>query len=197
MNSNPLVTLSARHKTKIVVQIAVALVLLMLVSRAFGFSILSIEANRDSDNSVVVTMDCEIELSQDVIEALHSNIPITIATNIKIYRVRDNIWDKLIDEYESQDEIAYRSLYRAYRLASPVPGISANFLSLGRVLKAMCEQRAHRIVLDNAQFDANEKYHGRAKIALDRSTLPSVMRLPVFFKNAWHLQSDRVQFDIQ
>ena len=197
MNSNTLVTLSARRKTKLVVQIAVVLVLFMLVSRAFGFSILSIEANRDSDNSVVVTMDCEIELSKDVIEALQSNIPITISTNIKIYQVRDNIWDKLINEYESHDEIAYRSLYRAYRLASQDPGINDNFLSLGRVLKAMCEQRTHRIVLDSAQFDANEKYRGRANIALDRSTLPSVMRLPVFFKNSWHLQSDRVQFDIQ
>lgn len=186
-----------RFSTPVVFQLATTLVLLAFVTSAFGFSISSVEAIREADDSIVVAMDCNIELSPDVVEALESNIPITILTNIKLYRVRANLWDKLIHEFEIQDEIAYRSLYRTYRVSSTDTNISADYTSLERVLNALGNRRIHQLVLSDGQLDPNDGYRGKVKILLDRSTLPSVMRVPVFFKNSWRLQSTPVRFDIQ
>ncbi len=181
----------------VALQLVAMMVLWTIGTSAFGFSISAVEANHDAQNSVVVAVDCDLQLSPEVIEALESNIPITIMTNIKLYQVRDNLWDKLIFEYEVQDEITYRSLYRAYRLSSEDVSINADYPSLARVLNALCSSRIHQLVLNDGQLDSSTGYRGKVKILLDRSALPSVMRLPVFFKNAWRLQSTPFRFDIQ
>ncbi len=176
---------------------AAIVVLWATVSSAFGFSISSVEATRDADNNVLVEMNFDVELTQDVIHALESSIPITVLTNIKIYRVRTTIWDQFVDEYDFRDKIVYRSLYGAYRLNTSDPDINGDYPSLESILEALGEKRTHQLALNDEQSESDEDYRGKVKITLDRSALPSVMRLPVFFKKSWRLQSNRVAFDIQ
>ena len=164
---------------------------------AFGFSILSVDATRDSEVSVAANVTAEIEFTPTVIEALESSIPITIRTNIKVYRVRKNMWDQLVCEYDSRDEVSYRSLYRTYRMRMRGSNIVREYDSLDEALGAIGDGRLHNLVLENAQFDSEETYIGKVRISLDRTALPSVMRVPVFFKNSWRLQSDRFEFDVK
>ncbi len=178
-------------------RLALGLFLWMLAAPSFGFSILTIEAQRESETRLMVAVESEIELTADVIEALESSIPITIQTTIKLYRVRNNLWDKLIHESEFQVEIAYQSLYRTYRLKSTDPNFVDDYPTLDRVLESLGERRTYRVDLEDDRFHPDQNYVGKIKISLDRSALPSVMRLPVFFKNSWHLQSSQIKFDIQ
>ncbi len=171
--------------------------LCMMASPSFGFSIVSTEAVRDSDTLVTVVVDSQIELSEDVLEAFKSSIPITIQTTIKIYQVRNNFWDKLIHEYVTRDVLSYRSLYRDYLLKSADRNVNGGYTSLEAMLEALGRQRTHRVELAENTLHADGSYVGKVRISIDRSELPSVMRLPVFFNDAWRLKSERVKFDIK
>ncbi len=172
-------------------------VLCMTVSPSFGFSIVSTEALRDSDSMVTVVVDSRIELSDDVVEALNSSIPITVQTTIKIYQVRNNFWDKNIYEFVTRDVISYRSLYRDYLLKSTDRNVNGGYTSLEAMLEALGRQRTYQVELTEANLNRDRSYVGRVRISIDRSALPSVMRLPVFFNDAWRLKSERVKFDIK
>lgn len=172
-------------------------VICMAVSPSFGFSIVSTEALRDSDTMVTVVVDSRIELSEDVVEALNSSIPITVQTTIKIYQVRKNLWDKHIYEYVTRDVLSYRSLYRDYLLKSADRNVNGGYTSLEAMLEALGRQRTYQVELAEDTLHTERSYVGRVRISIDRSALPSVMRLPVFFNDAWRLKSERVKFDIK
>ena len=171
--------------------------LCMTASPSFGFSIVSTEALRDSDTLVTVVVDSQIELSEDVLEAFKSSIPITIQTTIKIYQVRNNLWDKLIHEYVTRDVLSYRSLYRDYLLKSADRNVNGGYTSLEAMLEALGRHRTHQVELAEDTLHSDRSYVGKVRISIDRSALPSVMRLPVFFNDAWRLKSERVKFDIK
>lgn len=158
---------------------------------------MSTEALRDSETSVTVVVDSRIELSEDVFEALKSNIPITVQTTIKFYQVRNNFWDKLIYEYITRDVLSYRSLYRDYLLESADRNVNGGYTSLEAMLEALGRQRTHQVELAGNTLHTNRFYVGKVRISIDRSALPSVMRLPVFFNDDWRLKSERVKFDIK
>ncbi len=162
-----------------------------------GFTVSSVEARLESPKRLSVGVQSAIELSADVIQALESSIPITIETTIKIYRVRAKLWDKLVYEAIVRDEISYRSLYRTYQLRTADPNIRDEFQSLDRLLSAIGQQRVHQVDLEVGSFDPQESYVGKIKVALDRSKLPSVMRIPVTFKKSWRLKSDWVEFKVE
>ena len=163
----------------------------------FGYEIESVDASQISENMALVEVSYQIDLSQDVIEALESSIPITILTRIRIYRKRTNLWDKLIHEHEAKDEITYRSLYRVYHLRGSDRTTNGDYQSLDRILESIGRQRNYRLTLPEGSFDPEKSYVGKIRISLDRSSLPSAMRLPVFFKNSWRLQTETVKFEIK
>ncbi len=171
--------------------------LCVMASPSFGFTIISTEALRDSESLVTVVVDSQIELSEDVLEAFKSSIPITIQTTIKIYQVRNNFWDKLIHEYVTRDVLSYRSLYRDYLLKSADRNVNGDYTSLEALLAALGSKRTYQVELAEDTLHADSSYVGKVRISIDRSALPSVMRLPVFFNDAWRLKSERVKFDIK
>ncbi len=180
-----------------ITRIITLFVLCTTVSPSFGFSILSTEALRDSDSMVTVVVDSRIEFSEDVVEALNSSIPITVQTTIKIYQVRNNFWDKNIYEYVTRDVLSYRSLYRDYLLKSADRNVNGGYTSLEAMLEALGRQRTYQVELAEDTLLSDRSYVGRVRISIDRSALPSVMRLPVFFNDAWRLKSERVKFDVK
>ena len=171
--------------------------LCMTASPSFLFSIMSAEASRDSDTSVTVVVDCQIEFSEDVLEAFKSRIPITIQTTIKIYQVRKNLWDKLIHEYVTRDVLSSSSLYLNYFLKSADRNVNGSYTSLEAMLEALGMHRTHQIELAENTLHADRSYVGKVRISIDRSALPFVMQLPVFFNHAWRLKSEQVKFNIQ
>ena len=185
-------------RTRLMVSRVGAVLLLWAISLpSFGYEIESVDASQISENMALVEVNFQIDFSQDVIEALESSIPITILTRIRIYRKRANLWDKLIHEHEVKDEIIYRSLYRVYRLTGSDHTIDGDYLSLDRILESIGRQRNYQLTLPEGKFDPNENYIGKIRISLDRSSLPSAMRLPVFFKNSWRLQTETARFEIK
>ncbi len=178
-------------------QLTLVTALLVLGSPCYGFSISSIEAQLESHQQLKVTVQAKIELSPAIIQALEASIPIKIQTTISIYRVRKRIWDKQIHEYVAHDEIRYRSLYRTYQLKTTDANINGEYQSIDRLLEVLGQRRTHLVALNDGELDPEASYVGKFRIKVARSELPSVMRIPVFFKSSWRLKSRKVAFDIQ
>ena len=164
-------------------------------SALFGFNIS--ETNARWENSAIqVTVNAEIELSQDVIDAI-ANFPITITTRIKIYRERNNYWDDLIVEFEVDDVISYRSTYQIYQLKSLDERISGTYKTLEDALKALRKTRVFEIAVAEEVLTDGESYRGKCKVFLRQSKLPSLLRKRVFFQKSWRLGSSWKLFNLQ
>ncbi len=164
-------------------------ILLVFASLVYGFSFDSIEVRQTSDKDVEVTVSTELLLTDEVGRALRSNIPITITSKIKIYRVRKNIWDDLIGHYEISDQIRFESLYQHYRVASPDVELSGAFPSIGEALDRIGKNRKYQGISVNEPFNAEETYRCKVKITLDRSSLPPVLKMMAFIGDAWRLST--------
>ena len=174
---------------KSVLAITLFAIFLVFASLVYGFSLDSIEVRQTSDKDVEVTVSTNLLLTDEVDRALRSNIPITITSKIKIYRVRENIWDDLIGQYEISDQIRFESLYQHYRVTSPDVDLSGAFPSVGEALDRIGKNRKYQGISVNEPFDTEETYRCKVKISLDRSSLPSVLKMMAFIGDAWRLST--------
>ena len=163
----------------------------------FGFNI-SETSTRWKDSAIQVTVSTDIELSQDVIDAISiENFTITITTQIKIYRERENYWDDLIAEFEIDDAISYRSTYHTYQVTSSDERVSGRYKTLKNAVKALEKTRVFEIAVAKEVLTEGESYRGKCKVFLRHSKLHSLLRKRVFFKKSWRLGSGWKQFNLQ
>ena len=179
---------------------SIATLALLLVTGAYSSALFGFEISETSarweGSAIQVTVNADIELSQDAIDAI-ANFPITITTRIKIYHERKNYWDDLIVEFEVDDAISYRSTYKTYQLTSSDERISGTYETLEDLLKALGKTRVFEIAVAKEALTDGESYHGKCKVFLRHSKLPSLLRKHVFFKKSWRLGSSWKQFDLQ
>ncbi len=194
---NPVSTM--RQMSSIRKKASVATLVLLLVTGAYSSALFGFEISETSarweDSAIQVTVNADIELSQDVIDAI-ANFPITITTRIKIYRERKNYWDDLIVEFEIDDAISYRSTYQIYQVTSSDERVSGTYKTLENALKALGKTRVFEIALAKEELADGESYRGKCKVFLRHSKLPSLLRKRAFFKKSWRLGSGWKQFDL-
>ena len=194
----PVITM--RQMSSIRKKASVATLALLVVTGAYSSSLFGFEISETSarweDNAIQVTVNADIKLSQDAIDAI-ANFPITITTRIKIYRERNNYWDDLIVEFEFDDAISYRSTYQNYQVTSSDERVNGTYKTLENVLKALGKTRVFEMALTKEELADGESYRGKCKVFLRHSKLPSLLRKRVFFKKSWRLGSSWKQFDLQ
>ena len=188
-----------RQMSSIRKKASVAARVLVLITGAYSSALFGFEISETSarweDSAIQVTVNADIELSQDAIDAI-ANFPITITTRIKIYRERKNYWDDLIGEFEIDDAISYRSTYQTYQVTSSDERVSGTYQTLEDALKALGKTRVFEIALAKEEMADGESYRGKCKVFLQHSKLPSLVRKRVFFKASWRLGSGWKQFDL-
>ncbi len=191
----PMRQMSSIRKKASVATLALLVVTGAYSSASFGFEISETNA-RLEDNAIQVTVNADIKLSQDAIDAI-ANFPITITTRIKIYRERNNYWDDLIVEFEIDDAISYRSTYQNYQVTSSDEQVSGTYKTLENALKAFGKTRVFEIALTKEELADGESYRGKCKVFLRHSKLPLLLRKRVFFQKSWRLGSSWKLFNLQ
>ena len=163
----------------------------------FGFYISETSA-RWEDSAIQATVNTDIELSQDVIDAITiENFTITITTHLIIYRERKFYWDDLIVEFEFDDAISYRNTYHTYQVTSSDERVSGTYKTLENALKALGKTRVFEIAVAKEVLTEGGSYRGKCKVFLRHSKLHSLLRKRVFFKKSWRLGSSWKQFNLQ
>ena len=120
-----------------------------------------------------------------VVEALNHGVTLHIRVAIHVSRP----WELLISDERTRNhrfEIRYLPLIRHYELTDLKTGEQASFPRLSMVLDALAQPHWMDTRF-TAEQERGRQWRMRARIDIDRTRLPSPMRLPVWFDRNWSL----------
>ena len=164
--------------------------------QASGISIVDVENTLES-NALEITANVDLQLSEEVEAALRASFPISISTEIKIYRVRKYLFDERIGHFQVFEQIYYDTLSRKFIVTSENPDVAGNYTSLESALRSLGGIRKYSFAIPSLKESASNRIRGKVRVALDRSALPSVLRVAAYIKESWYLQSGWFEFEIQ
>jgi hypothetical protein len=140
------------------------------------------------NNELYLAVGLDWGPSPGVVEALEHGVavPLRITTRVaRYYR-----WFAIVDEDRHHRlEIRYLPLVRSYQLHDLASGRQQNFPRLAMLAEALREPRRWPTGLDSAAAQAHA-WQVQLRAELDRSRLPSPMRIPVWFDPQWRVVSD-------
>jgi len=123
-----------------------------------------------------------------VVEALEHGVAVPLRITTRVARYHG--WVAIVDEDRFHRlEIRYLPLVRSYQLNDLASGRQQNFPRLGMLTSALRERRRWPTGLDREAADARP-WQVQLRAELDRSRLPSPMRIPVWFDPEWRVVSD-------
>lgn len=127
----------------------------------------------------------DLEPSPAMLEALERGVSITFLVALRASS--GEVWLPGLDERRRHRfRISYLPLSRHYQLSDLHNDTRATFPRLNMLIRALRDPRSWSIPLEGGEAVSLV----RARIRLDRTRLPSPMRLPTWFEAQWHLDSD-------
>ena len=125
--------------------------------------------------------------SPAVVEALEHGVVVPLRITTRVARYYG--WFAIVDEDRYHRlEIRYLPLVRSYQLHDVASGQQQSFPRLSMLKAALREVRRWPTGLDRAAANARP-WQVQMRAELERSRLPSPMRIPVWFDPQWRLAS--------
>ncbi len=159
------------------------------------FSIRNIEAEWQ-DNVYLISADIDAPLSSQVVEALHKGVVLTIVINIELTRRRKYWLNEDVAILEQRYQLRYYALTDHYVLTNLNSGVQNSFSSLQTVLGEL-ESINNLPILDRKLLSASERYLTRMRVRLDLEALPAPLRVLVYFRSSWHLESEWYEWKLK
>lgn len=152
----------------------------------WGLSLVQPEL-RWEDDRLEIEAALAVDLSPAAIEALEHGVPLTLLISTRARRDRPGVPSRSVMHRHAL-ELRYLPLSRHWQVTDLETGIDLNFPRLWMLTAALGEQRRFTTGLDRDALD-DHAWRVRIRAELDRSALPSPMRLPAWFSNEWRLSS--------
>ncbi|WP_181918407.1 MULTISPECIES: DUF4390 domain-containing protein [unclassified Wenzhouxiangella] len=138
-----------------------------------------------TEEGLEVVAGVDLDPSPAMLEALERGVSITFLVALRASS--GEIWLPGLDERRRHRfRISYLPLSRHYQLDDLHNATRATYPRLNMLIQALREPRSWSIPLAPDETASLV----RARIRLDRTRLPSPMRLPTWFEAQWHLDSD-------
>ncbi len=140
-----------------------------------------------ADGELVITAGVNWQPSPAVIEALEHGVvvPLRVTTRSS----RHHGWIAMQDrDRNHRFELRYLPLVRSYQVTELKTGRQENFPRLGMAVEALSTRRSWATGLGRNEA-AQRDWQVEIRAELDRSRLPSPMRLPVWFDPEWQARS--------
>ncbi len=158
-----------------------------VAARELGFHIIEAKAYVH-ESQIFVDVDAELNLSEEVLDALLNGVALTVIVETELTRQRSILWDETMAKTRRDYQIRYHSLSRKYLVSSINGGESGSFRNLDRALDYIGVIRTIPLAFVD-ELQAGESYQGRARLVLAVSDLPAPLHLPAYFQDAWQLDS--------
>ncbi|MFQ5469666.1 MAG: DUF4390 domain-containing protein [Gammaproteobacteria bacterium] len=175
------------------------LVLCLLVvsqkSLAAGISIVNASTTLSQD-VFYLTAQVNYKFSDELVDALHRGIPITIAVSIEINQSRDYVWDSTIATLEQRYQIAYHELTEQYIVRNLNSGSQLSFADF-KVATSVMGTIVSLPVIDKNLLVDDEKYYGNIQVQVDVDTLPVPLRLLSYVSSGWQLSSGWYKWSLE
>ncbi|WP_376693650.1 DUF4390 domain-containing protein [Wenzhouxiangella sp. EGI_FJ10409] len=138
-----------------------------------------------TDEGLDFVAGVDLDPSPAMLEALDRGVSVTFLVALRASSGR--VWLPVVDERRRHRfRISYLPLSRHYELDDLHNDTRATFPRLNMLVRALRERRSWDIPLAPDETVSLV----RARIQLDRTRLPSPMRLPTWFEPQWRLDSD-------
>lgn len=131
----------------------------------------------------------QLILSDEALEALNSGVPLTIALDFEVIRVRGLWLDSLDATLTFTYELEYRPLSQRYIVRNLNSGNQDSFATLYSALNNLGRIQGLPVV-DDELLDAESRYRLRLRARLSTKQYPAALRLLFFWRSQWQLESD-------
>ena len=152
-------------------------------SQLHAVELLDLKQQVDNQN-LLITPQFDLQVSQQVIEAIDNGIVITFVYQAKLYKTIDWWFDALVESKIQTFEVRYFSLGSQYQLHHISSKNKLSFITLKQLLQYLGQQTTFK-------FNTNQAAdYLETRIFLDKQALPSIMQLPNVFDADWNINSD-------
>ena len=169
-----------------------SLILLVLLStgvQAEGFLIRQAEAAFNK-SALSVNARFDLEFSEAIEEALHNGVNISLAIKLDLYKNRRYMWDERIAQWTFDRGISFHSLTNRYVLSSSNKNERQSFSSLSDLFDEIETFAFQSDIQSDTLPEGKHGYKLRLQVALDKSALPSPLRVMAYVLPAWRQKSD-------
>lgn len=178
--------------------LAPVLSLVLLTSAmAEEFNILSAKAWFDH-SQLRVDAQLDLELSEEVEEAVNKGIPVTILVDLSLYKVRNAlIWDSEIANWQFPYQLQYHALTRHYLIKYPHSERVEPYPTISAALKALAGFSFESEVIGETLPASKRGYKLAMQVKLDVESLPAPLRVMARVLPSWRLKSSWFEWRMQ
>jgi hypothetical protein len=143
----------------------------------------------------VLNADIHYAFSATALEALDNSVPLTLAMNLRLERVRPRWWNETILDHRHQLQIRYHPLGQLFQLNVDDRGNKQSFTTLESLLDAMGSIRRLPVFATD-KIVAGEQYVAELSVRLDIETLPLPLRPTAYLSPSWYLSSPTYRWSL-
>jgi hypothetical protein len=159
------------------------------------FTVSNVSLRVEAD-TYLLDSDIDLQLSEEVTEALENGVTITVVFETDVVRTRLWTWDEKVADIEARHSIEFYALSGIYVLRHIELGISRSYTRLYVLLEDLGRVRGFPLIA-RPRVDPGEAYLVRVRARLDIESLPSPLRPLAYLSSLWRLQSDWVEHPLQ
>ncbi|CAK0774503.1 DUF4390 domain-containing protein [Gammaproteobacteria bacterium] len=131
----------------------------------------------------------ELNLSDEILQALESGVPITLVLDMEIGRKRRYfLWNEAVATLEQRYRLEFHSLTEQYRVTNRNTDVRETYPDLDHALRAIGEID-DLPMLDRRLLNGRERYEVGLRVRLDIESLPAPLRLVAYVSPSWRLVS--------
>lgn len=145
----------------------------------------------------VHTLDARLQLvlSSEALDALSSGVPLVIELQMELIRNRRFWWDDAEASLAVRFELEYRPLSQRYIVRNTNSGDHDSFATLYSALNNLGRIQGLPII-DDALLEPGEDYRIRLRVMLQTQQYPAPLRLLLFWRSEWQLQSEWYEWSL-
>jgi hypothetical protein len=163
---------------------------------ADGFSVVSASVTPQPgavSNVYLLNASLQFELPEGARQAVRDGVTLTLDLELELLRERNWWLDDSVATLEQHYQVSYHALSEQYLLRNLNSGDQTSFSTLDAALEAVKVVR-DLPVLDQSLIDTQATYNLRLRAALDVRTLPTSLRLVLFWVDDWRQRTDWYQW---
>lgn len=130
-----------------------------------------------------------VELPEGARQAVRDGVTLTVELRLEVQRSRSWWLDDTVATLEQHYEVAFHALSEQYLLRNLNSGEQHAFATLEAAIESLSAVR-DLPVLDQSLIDPTEDYELRLRALLDVRTLPSSLRMVLFWVDDWRQRTD-------
>lgn len=159
------------------------------------FDMRSVEL-RLTDQVYRIDAIARLELSESARDALQNGVALTIALEVEILRERTWWFDQELATVSRRMRLERHELSRQYVVTNRNTDERRSFYRIGAALDAI-GRGLDFPVIDRVLIDDPASHYGRARMRLERESLPWALRPLAMISGEWKLQTDWLEWSFE